>query len=128
MTWSMSKADTLALPIDALAILILKSYEAAGGWNWQNWMRGAEQYGNASDPDINAALGEGWAWLMTCSLSALTQYGRVGRRARGAGRDAARGGACPGRRRSGWRTAASSNRSGWCESVQVRLPRASTQV
>jgi DUF2993 family protein len=39
------------------------------GWNWQNWMRGSEQYGTARDPEINAALSEGWGWL-TASLCA----------------------------------------------------------
>lgn len=68
MTWNLGKQETLALPIDALALLILKSYDATGGWNWQNWMRGAEQQGTARDPEINGALGEGWAWLMTHGL------------------------------------------------------------
>lgn len=68
VTWTTSKAETLALPIDALALLILRSYRDGSGWNWQSWVRGAEQYGNASDPDISAALGEGWGWLMTHGL------------------------------------------------------------
>jgi uncharacterized protein (TIGR02391 family) len=38
------------------------------GWNWQNWMRGSEQYGTARDPEINAALSEGWGWLMAHGL------------------------------------------------------------
>src|SRR5256885_877614 len=37
-------------------------------WNWQNWMRESEQYGTASDPEIDRALAEGWGWLMTHGL------------------------------------------------------------
>ena len=58
----------MALPVDALALLILDDYRNGGGWNWQNWMRESEQYGTAADADINAALSEGWAWLMTHGL------------------------------------------------------------
>lgn len=68
MTWTRNKQETLGLPIDALALLILQDYKSGHGWNWQNWMRGAEQQGTARDPDINAALAEGWGWLMTHGL------------------------------------------------------------
>jgi uncharacterized protein (TIGR02391 family) len=70
MGWNKSRAETLALPINALALLILADYKASQGWNWQNWMRGAEQQGTARDKEINAALGEGWQWLMTHGLVA----------------------------------------------------------
>lgn len=52
MVWMRSARDTTALPIDALALLVLADYKASDGWNWQNWMRGAEQYGTGSDPDV----------------------------------------------------------------------------
>jgi uncharacterized protein (TIGR02391 family) len=68
MTWTRSRAETLALPIDALALLILHDYKAGDGWNWQNWMRGAEQQGTARDREIGRALSEGWSWLMTHGL------------------------------------------------------------
>lgn len=68
MTWTRPKAETLALPIDALALLILHDYKAGDGWNWQNWMRGAEQQGTARDREIGRALSEGWSWLMTHGL------------------------------------------------------------
>lgn len=64
----MTKHETLALPIDALALLILRSYRDTNGWNWQNWMRGAEQNGTATDREISGALSEGWGWLMTHGL------------------------------------------------------------
>lgn len=68
MVWKRSKAETLALPINALALLILTDYEENQGWNWQNWMRQSEQQGTAGDRDISGALSEGWAWLMTHGL------------------------------------------------------------
>jgi len=68
VSWNRTKQETLSLPIDALALLILQSYKSGQGWNWQNWMRGAEQYGTARDPAVNAALAEGWGWLMAHGL------------------------------------------------------------
>jgi uncharacterized protein (TIGR02391 family) len=70
VTWTLSKQKTLALPINALALLILRNYQSKGGWNWRNWMIESEHHGTARDPDINAALAEGWAWLMTHGLVA----------------------------------------------------------
>lgn len=67
MVWSRSREETLALPVNSLALLILHDY-AAGGWNWQNWMRGSEQSGTAGDREISDALAEGWGWLMTHGL------------------------------------------------------------
>lgn len=68
MTWTRSREDTTSLPIDALALLILEDYKLSNGWNWQNWMRNAEQQGTGGDRAINAALAEGWGWLMTHGL------------------------------------------------------------
>ncbi|MEV6641095.1 TIGR02391 family protein [Amycolatopsis sp. NPDC051371] len=68
MAWTRTKQETLALPINALALLILKDYTSSGGWNWQNWMRASEQHGTARDKEISEALAEGWGWLMTHGL------------------------------------------------------------
>jgi hypothetical protein len=43
VAWSRSRKDTIELPIDALALLVLQDYVAGNGWNWQNWMRESEQ-------------------------------------------------------------------------------------
>jgi uncharacterized protein (TIGR02391 family) len=66
----MSKEATLALPIDALALLILENYREKEGWNWRNWMNESQQHGTARDPEISDALAEGWAWLTTHGLVA----------------------------------------------------------
>lgn len=68
MAWARSREDTVELPIDALAILVLQDYVAGDGWNWQNWMRESEQRGTATDPQIGLALSEAWGWLMTHGL------------------------------------------------------------
>ena len=69
MGWKRSREDTIELPIDALAILVLEDYVAGDGWSWQNWMRESEQYGTARDPEIGLALSEAWSWLMTHGLA-----------------------------------------------------------
>jgi len=58
MAWNRSCEDTVELPIDALAILVLEDYVAGNGWNWQNWMRESEQYGTAQDGEIGLALSD----------------------------------------------------------------------
>ena len=63
MARNRGREDTIELPIDALATLVLQDYVAAGVWNWQNWMRESEQYGTARDPEIGLALCEAWSWL-----------------------------------------------------------------
>jgi uncharacterized protein (TIGR02391 family) len=68
MAWTRTQKDTIELPIDALAILVLQDYVAGDGWNWQSWMRESEQYGTANDPRIGLALSEAWGWLMTHGL------------------------------------------------------------
>lgn len=68
MAWNRSREDTLELPIDALAILVLQDYVAGNGWNWQNWTRESEQYGTAQDREIGLALSEAWSWLITHGL------------------------------------------------------------
>lgn len=68
MAWNRPKPETLGLPINSLALLILKDFEEVNGWNWQNWMRESEQWGTGQDSEVNAALAEGWGWLMTHGL------------------------------------------------------------
>jgi uncharacterized protein (TIGR02391 family) len=68
MPWTRDRHDTLNLPIDALALLVLDDYHRIDGWNWQNWMRQSEQNGTANDPEVSLALSEAWAWLMTHGL------------------------------------------------------------
>lgn len=68
MPWTRSRQDTAELPIDALALLVLKDYVDGNGWNWQNWMIESAQDGTARDAEIAQALSEAWSWLMTPGL------------------------------------------------------------
>jgi uncharacterized protein (TIGR02391 family) len=68
MPWSRSKQETLSLPVDALALLILRDYKVTGGWNWNNWMLEAQAHGTARDTEVSNALAEGWSWLITQGL------------------------------------------------------------
>lgn len=68
MAWKRSRHDTLALPISALALLILHDYKASDGWNWRNWILESQSYGTAGDPHVQDALAEGWAWILSHGL------------------------------------------------------------
>jgi uncharacterized protein (TIGR02391 family) len=68
MAWTRGREETVGLPIDALALLVLENYVSGNGWNWQNWMRTSEQHGTGSDPEISLALAEAWSWLITRGL------------------------------------------------------------
>ncbi len=68
MAWTRTPHETAALPIDALALLILHDYKNNSGWSSPNWMRESEAYGTASDPAVGSALAEGWGWLMSHGL------------------------------------------------------------
>jgi hypothetical protein len=90
VAWTRSREDTIELPIDALALLVLEDYVAGNGWSWQNWMPGSEQHGTARDPEIGLVLSEAWSWLMTHGLvvrdpsqssSDAYQVSRLGRQA-----------------------------------------------
>src|SRR4029453_15191652 len=63
VAWTRSREDTIELPIDALALLVLQDYVAGNEWNWQNWMRGAEQHGTAHDPGTRPPPSGAWGWL-----------------------------------------------------------------
>jgi hypothetical protein len=57
--------ETLALRINKFALLTLREYQANEGWSWRNWMLESHRYGAAHDPEIRAAVADGWAPLMT---------------------------------------------------------------
>lgn len=68
MVWTRSKQETLALPVSALALLILGDYKTTSGWNWNNWVLDSKSNGTAADQQVQDALAEGWAWLMAHGL------------------------------------------------------------
>jgi hypothetical protein len=44
----LSKQETLALPTNAPALMLLEDYQATEGYNWRNWMHESHQYGTGS--------------------------------------------------------------------------------
>jgi hypothetical protein len=59
MAWTRTKQETLALSINALALLILQDDIASGGWNWQKWMRDSEQHGTGRGQGDQQSAGGG---------------------------------------------------------------------
>lgn len=47
MVWTRPADETTALPVDALAVLVLQDYRDTQGWNWRNWMLKSEHWGTA---------------------------------------------------------------------------------
>lgn len=54
--------EITALPLDELALLVLRDAKATNAWNWRNWLIGAGQrYPRKSD--AMRAFAEAWGWL-----------------------------------------------------------------
>jgi hypothetical protein len=61
--------EVVALPLDELALLVLRDAKARGEWNWRN---GVNHFRSsyAQRPDALQALAEAWSWLYTHGLIA----------------------------------------------------------
>jgi len=70
MAWHHPEKATLAMPINSLALEILRDYKQGGGWNRDNWMKESAQSGSAGSREVQRALSEGWAWLISRGLVA----------------------------------------------------------
>lgn len=70
MAWTHPVDVTLAMPINSLAIAILKDFHESGGWNRDNWIKESQQFGTAKGRDVERALSEAWAWLESRGLMA----------------------------------------------------------
>jgi uncharacterized protein (TIGR02391 family) len=68
VAWTLGDSETLALPINELAIRVLRDFRANAGWNSGNWLLGAKSEG--ASPDALRALSEAWAWLESRGLVA----------------------------------------------------------
>ena len=58
------------MPINSLAMEILKDFRASDGWNRDNWIKESQQWGSAQGRDVERVLSEGWAWLSSRGLVA----------------------------------------------------------
>src|ERR1017187_1152588 len=63
--------EVVALPLDELALLVLRDVKARSEWNWRNWM-GHFRPAYAHRPDALQALAPAWSWLHNHGLIAWT--------------------------------------------------------
>lgn len=67
VAWDLDASVILALPLDDLALRILKDARDNKEWNWQSWLISARQ-GYAGDRKVLIVLSEGWAWILNRGL------------------------------------------------------------
>lgn len=65
--WTLEADEVVALPLDDLALRVLRDARDNDEWNWRNWLLLAQQ-GYQGRPDAVAALSEAWAWLLNRGL------------------------------------------------------------
>lgn len=70
MAWQHPVDATLTMPINSLAIEILRDFKASNGWNRDSWIKESQQWGTAQGRDVERVLSEGWAWLISRGLVA----------------------------------------------------------
>lgn len=76
MTWSLSVADTIAMPIDSRAMLVLEDVKITGEWSHHNWfMTSVVNSGHHNDRAFVVAIAEAWQWLFARSLVAFNPAG-----------------------------------------------------
>lgn len=59
--------DVVALPVDDLALRVLKNARDNNEWNWRNWLLLANS-GYGGRTDVLLALSEAWAWISNRGL------------------------------------------------------------
>ncbi|MEU1036563.1 TIGR02391 family protein [Streptomyces mirabilis] len=65
--WTLEADEVLALPIDDLALRVLKDAHDTSEWNWRNWLLKAKN-GYQGRKDVAQALSEAWTWLINRGL------------------------------------------------------------
>jgi uncharacterized protein (TIGR02391 family) len=67
MAWQHLPDATLKMPINTLAMEILRDF-APSGWNRDSWIKESQQRGTARGQEVERCLSEGWAWLESRGL------------------------------------------------------------
>jgi uncharacterized protein (TIGR02391 family) len=65
--WTLEADEVVALPVDDLALRVLKDARDNNEWNWRNWVLLAEQ-SYVGNPAASLALVEAWTWLINRGL------------------------------------------------------------
>lgn len=66
--WTLEADEVKALPLDDLALRVLKDARDNNEWNWRNWLNSAHQFAYPEDDEALNALSEAWAWLINRGL------------------------------------------------------------
>ncbi|MFD2399932.1 TIGR02391 family protein [Prauserella oleivorans] len=56
------------MPLDDLALRVLKDARDSNEWNWQNWLNSARQRAYPGNKQALRVLSEAWAWLLNRGL------------------------------------------------------------
>lgn len=67
--WELTAEEILALPLDELALHVLKDACDKNTWHWKNWLINAKVR-LPDQPDALRALSEAWGWLINRGLVA----------------------------------------------------------
>lgn len=68
-TWALERDQILAIPIDELALAVLRDFDVEGGWNAYSWMISAHNRFSGAG-EVLRPLAEAWAWLLAHGLVA----------------------------------------------------------
>ena len=68
-SWRLSEDDVLRLPLDRLALAVLRDWSETNEWNLYNWLNGTKQL-FSSRTDVLLALSEAQNWLIAKGLLA----------------------------------------------------------
>ncbi|MFF5990704.1 MULTISPECIES: TIGR02391 family protein [Prauserella] len=66
--WDLHADVVMSLPLDDLALRVLKDAHNSKEWNWQNWLNSARQHAYPGNRSALRALSEAWAWLLNRGL------------------------------------------------------------
>lgn len=68
VAWTLEAQEVTDLPLDDLALRVLKDARDNDEWNWRNWLISAQQNAYPKDYAALNALSEAWAWLINRGL------------------------------------------------------------
>lgn len=92
-SWDLDADVVVNLPLDDLALRLLRDAQETQEWNWKNWMNSARRRYQDREDALHA-LAEAWTWLINRGLivwshqqssEAAIMISRVGREALGRG-------------------------------------------
>ena len=74
LPWTLTADETLSLPLDELALSVLRDAHANEEWNYRNWLMKARRHAYPDRSDALAACAEAWGWLQAKGLIAFDPH------------------------------------------------------